>query len=213
MRGSVLVWFAGLAESDCSVEAISRCSVEVLPRCSRVLRRALTSSREAVYLAHHMKRKERYIVRLDEVIITRDGESAVIQYKEEGVMTTHLTIGPETANMTDEEILELFNDMLRAQAQLAAENKHVAVEVPLGSPQIKYFARGYQWTPRGGVLRCLINDKDGQAVIEIDDEELQLEEFGKLLTTYSGWGMRIEFVPEEEIHRRPALEVREPDPE
>jgi hypothetical protein len=46
--------------------------------------------------------------------------------------------------MSDEAILELFNDTLRAQAQLAAEYKHLAVEVPLGSPQIKYFAREIQ---------------------------------------------------------------------
>jgi hypothetical protein len=32
-----------------------------------------------------------------------------------------------------------------------------------------------------------------------------------MLTTYSGWGMRIEFVPEDEVHRRPVLEVREPE--
>jgi hypothetical protein len=50
-------------------------------------------------------------------------------------------------------------------------------------------------------------------VIEIDDHELTLEEFGRLLTTYAGWGMRIEFTPEDEIHRRPALEVREPKSE
>lgn len=89
-----------------------------------------------------MKGKDRYIARLDEVSITREGESAVIQYKETGVLTTHLQIGPEIQGMSDEAILELFNDTLRAQAQLAAEYKHVAVEVPLGSPQIKYFARG-----------------------------------------------------------------------
>ncbi len=83
-----------------------------------------------------MKRKERYIARLDEVNITREGDSVVIQYKEAGVPTTHLKIGPEIADMSDEAILELFNDTLRAQAQLAAEYKHVAVEVPLGSPQI-----------------------------------------------------------------------------
>jgi hypothetical protein len=35
-------------------------------------------------------------------------------------------------------------------------------------------------------------------------------EFGKLLTTYEGWGMRIEFVPQEEVHRRPVVEIREP---
>ena len=160
-----------------------------------------------------MKRKEQYIARLNEVTITREGDSAVIRYKEEGIMTTHLKIGPEIASMSDEAILELFNDTLRAQAQLAAEYKHVAVEVPLGSPQIKYSARGRQWCPRGAVLRCLVEDEDGQLVVGIDDHELSLEEFGRMLTTYAGWGMRIEFVPDDELHRRPALEVREPDPE
>jgi len=80
-----------------------------------------------------MKRKERYIVRPDEVTVTREGDSAVIQYKEAGIPTTHLKIGPEIAGMSDEAILELFNDTLRAQAQLAAGiQSHVAVEVPAG---------------------------------------------------------------------------------
>ena len=55
-----------------------------------------------------MKRKERYIARLDEVTITREGDSAVIHCKEEGIRTTHLKIGPEIAGMSDEAILELF---------------------------------------------------------------------------------------------------------
>lgn len=161
-----------------------------------------------------MKRKEPYIARLDEVTITREGDWAVIRYKEEGILTTHLKIGPEIAEMSDEAILELFNDTLRAQAKRAAEYKHVAVEVPLGSPQIKYFSRSDQWCPRGAVLRCLVeDDENGQLVVGIDDHELSLEEFGRMLTTYAGWGMRIEFVPEDQLHRRPALEVREPDPE
>jgi hypothetical protein len=163
------------------------------------------------YMAHQMKRKTRYIVRPDEVIVTREGESAVIQYKEKGVPTTHFGIGPEITEMSDEEIVEMFNESLRNGAKLAADYKHVAVEVPLGSPQIKYFAAGDQWTPRGHVLRCLIDDDENrQAVIQIDDKEFQIEEFGRMLTTFAGWGMRIEFVPEEEIHRRPATEVREP---
>jgi len=104
-----------------------------------------------------------------------------------------------------------FNDTLRAQAQWAAEYKHVAVEVPLGSPQIRYAADSDQWVPRGGVLRCLIeDDEDGQLVVGIDDHELSLEQFGRLLTTHAGWGMRIEFVPEDQLHRRPVHEVREP---
>ena len=158
-----------------------------------------------------MRRKQCYIARLDEVVITREGESAVIKYKEAGVPTTHLTIGPEITTMSDEAILELFNDTLRAQAQVAAEYKHVAVEVPLGSPQIKYHADADQWVPRGSVLRCQIeDDENGQLVVGIDEEELSLEQFGKLLVGHAGWGMRIEIVPEDEVHRRPVHVVREP---
>jgi hypothetical protein len=135
---------------------------------------------------------------------------ACVAYKEEGVGGTHLQFGPEITEMSDPEILELLNDCLRAQAKRAAEYKHVAVEVPLGSAQIKYDALCDQWVPRGDVLRCLIYDEGLQLVVEIDDHELRLEEFGRLLTTYSGWGMRIEFVPDDQVHRRPAHDVREP---
>ena len=160
-----------------------------------------------------MKRKEQYIVRLDEVILTRGSDYVEIAYKEPGVPSTRLQIGPEMSELSDEEIIDLFNEMLREKAKFAAEYKHVAVEVPLGSPQIKYIDRGQQWCPRGGVLRCLIEDEEGQLVVGIDDRELSLEEFGRMLTTYAGWGMRIEFVPEDELHRRPVLDMREPDPE
>jgi hypothetical protein len=161
-----------------------------------------------------MKRKERYIASLDEVTITRAGDYAWIEYKEEGIAETRLQIGPEIAEMSDREILESHNECLRAEAKRVAEYKHVAVEVPLGSAQIEYLARSDKWVPRGGVLRCLIQDDEHhQLVVEIDKQELSLEQFGKLLTAYAGWGMRIEFVPEDEVHRRPAREVREPKPE
>jgi hypothetical protein len=110
-----------------------------------------------------MKRKERYLVRPDEVLVTRQDETALIQYKEAGVPATHLTLGPKIATLTDVQIVELYNDTLRAQAALAAGYKHVAVEVPLGSPQMRYFKPGDQWVPRGSVLRCEIHDdEDGQ---------------------------------------------------
>ena len=64
------------------------------------------------------------------------------------------------------------------------------------------------------MLRCLIeDDENGQLVVGVDDRELSLEEFGKLLTTRAGWGMRIEFVPDDRLHRRPVHEVREPRPD
>jgi hypothetical protein len=86
---------------------------------------------------------------VSEVKITREGDYAFIEYKEEGIPTTRLQIGPEIAGMSDEEIVELHNECLRAQAKRAAEYKHVAVEVPLGSAQTEYRARSDQWVPRG----------------------------------------------------------------
>ena len=32
-----------------------------------------------------------------------------------------------------------------------------------------------------------------------------------MVGTFGGWGMRMEFVPDDELHQRPKLEVREPD--
>jgi len=161
-----------------------------------------------------MKRRDRYIARPDEVTVTRDGESALIEYLEKGIPSTNLTIGPRIQQMTDGDIVDLHNECLRGQALLAASYKHVAVEIPLGSPQIKYEKRSNQWVPRGKVLRCQIeDDENGELVVGIDDQELTLEAFGRMLTTYAGWGMRIEIVPDDAIHRRPTHEVREPNEE
>ena len=158
-----------------------------------------------------MKGKVRYIARLPDVIVTRDGDFARIEYKEGNIAASLLKIGPEIREMSDSEIVELHNEGLRNDARQTAEYKQVAVEVPLGSAQIEYFARCDQWVPRGRVLRCLIQDDEhGRLVVKVDEQDLRLRQFGKLLTAYEGWGMRIEFVPEEEIHRRPLLEVREP---
>ena len=159
-------------------------------------------------------RKPRPIVSsLQEIIITREGDSVTITYKDPAYATTVLGIGPEIELMTDQEIVELYNDMLRDQARMVAENPYIATEIPLNSPQIKHHLDIGQWTPRGDVLRCVINDTmEGgrEPVIEVDGRELSWHEFGKMICTYAGWGMRIEFVPEDAIHRRPKLAVREP---
>jgi hypothetical protein len=158
--------------------------------------------------------KVRYLARLSEVIVKRDGDFARIEYKEGEIAATLLKVGPEIREMSDSQIVELHNEGLRDKATQASEDKQVAVEVPLGSAQIEYFARCDQWVPRGSVLRCLIRDElHGQLLIRVDDQDLRLKQFGKLLTTYEGWGMRIEFVPQEELHRRPVVEVREPTAE
>ena len=162
-----------------------------------------------------MRKLRPAVASLDEVEITREGDDAVIEYKDPQISTTYFHIGPSLCGMSDQEILDEFNAVLRADAQAAAAYEHVAIEVPEGRPQIRYFAPGDQWVPRGGVLRCAIDDggPGGEAVIHIDDQSLTLTEFGRLLCTYSGWGMRITFVPEDAMAEPPEIEVREPDDE
>src|ERR1700761_7691378 len=77
-----------------------------------------------------MKGKVRYLARLSEVIVTRDGDFARIEYKEGEIAATLLKIGPEIREMSDSEIVELHNESLRDKAAQASECKQVAVEVP-----------------------------------------------------------------------------------
>lgn len=162
-----------------------------------------------------MRMKRPYTATLDQVRISRQGESGVIKYIEPNVSTVHLRIGPEVQRMSDQEILDMHNLVLQKQRQLASEYEHVAVEIPPGHPQIEYHERSNQWVARGEVLRCIIDDggPDGEPVIYIDDRELSLREFGRLLITYAGWGMRLVIVPEDEIEEEPMIVVREPDDE
>jgi len=157
--------------------------------------------------------KKPYIANLGEVKISRQAEYGIIEYVEPNVSTTHLKIGPKVQDMTDQEILDEHNRILRIEQQMRLEYERIAVEIPPGRPQINYFELGDQWTPRGDVLRCVISDggPGGQAIIYIDDHELSLEEFGRLLTTYAGWGMRIVFVPDDRTEEEPDIEIRDPD--
>jgi hypothetical protein len=149
---------------------------------------------------------------LDAVRIERQGDTAILTPRDPSMAVTHFQLGPLLADMSDQEILACFNLTITAQDRLADEHPYVAIEVPPGRPQISYFPDGDQWVPRGGVVRCVVDsDEEGQAIIYVDDQELSLAEFGSLLTTYAGWGMRIEFTPEDATDRRPRLEVRDPE--
>lgn len=161
-----------------------------------------------------MKPKQRYVARLDQVTIKRTGKIAVIAYKEPGVPETHLEFAEDLRGVTDEEILESFNESLREEAGGVADYQHIAVETPIGSPQIRRNPKTNQLAIHGNVLRCVIDeDQAGQLVIQIDDRRLKLEGFGRLLTSFMGSGVRMEFVPKHAINRRPELQVRELGPE
>ncbi len=147
----------------------------------------------------------------DQVRITREGETAVIEYADPSVGVVNLQVGPSLAAMTDAQVLDLFNEMLEAQAEIAAGVDPTLTEIPLGLPQIEYSERSDQWVPRGDVLRCHIeDDEEGRRIIHVDDVELDLEAFGRMLLTFCGFGMRIAFVDEEEVNEEPEIVVREP---
>ena len=159
-----------------------------------------------------MKRPRPLVYSLEEVVITRDDVGAHIRYRDPGYGETVLTLGPKAREMSDQEIVELYNDTLRAAAEHARDFNYVAIEPPLGSPQIEYHADAGQWSPRGHVLRCLVEDgaENGrEPIITIDDKELTWHEFSTMLCTFAGWGMRIEFTPEDAVHRRPAIKVED----
>ena len=158
-----------------------------------------------------MRLKRPHAASLDEIMITRQADGVVIQYADERIWTADYKLGPEAQEMTDQEILDRWNEHVAATEQLMAEYKHVAVEIPPGKPQIAYFDKGDQWTPRGDVLRCVVEDggPDNEPIIHIDEHELSWREFGRLLTTYAGWGMRIVFVPDDRLHLKPRIVVRD----
>ena len=160
-----------------------------------------------------MRKRRPPVASLDEVTIRREGDDAIIDFHDPTIATTHFHIGPTVRRLSDRQILERFNEVVAEEASAARDAQHVAIEIPAGRPQIHYFPAAAQWAPRGGVLRCVVDDTgpDGEAVVHIDEQSLSLAEFGRLLCTYAGWGMRITFVPEDSLACAPRVEVREPE--
>ena len=161
-----------------------------------------------------MRKKAPRQASLDEVRITREGEIAVIEHADPNVSVSRVSIGPLLKTMSDAAVLDLFNRMIEAQEKIVAGYDRVAVEIPPGRPQIRFSESSGQWVPRGRILRCHIEDDEGgETTVYIDDRKLDLGEFGRLLNFYAGWGMRIAFVPADEVTEQPEIEVRDPPPE
>jgi len=151
-------------------------------------------------------------VLIDQVRITREGNDAIIDHADANLSGARIAIGPGIATMTDADIVEMYSDILDAQwGLLDGWDKTVVEEAP-GEKQIDYHESSDQWVPRGDVLRCIIDDggPNGEVIIHIDDQELSLAEFGRLLRVHAGWGMRIAFVPEEFITESPTIKMRKP---
>ncbi len=149
-------------------------------------------------------RKRPYVASPDQIRLTREGDYAIIEYADEAVTTTRLQMGAEKlASMTDEELLEFWNGMVEASEAHRESITYTATEVPPGKPQVEYFADGEQWVPRGDVVRCqilsdaAIEPELDEKFVSIDGRDFTLAEFMRMVGTFGGWGMRIEFVPDD----------------
>jgi hypothetical protein len=156
--------------------------------------------------------KRPYVATLDQLRITRKGDTAVIEYAEDSVWVTNLQIGPELASMSDEDVLALFNGGIEASADHRREHEFPAIEIPVGKPQIEWTEDTQHWLARGHVLRCVIHDDENRMPrVIVDDKDLSWEQFGQVVVTFAGWGARIVFVADDELDEEPHIEVRERD--
>lgn len=162
----------------------------------------------------NIRPKKPYRASLDQVRITRGPHGPEIDYAEENVSGVNLVMtAAEQAALTDEQILEIHNRCIDAQEASRASAEWTAIEVPPGVPQVNRDRRTGHILPRGDVLRCHITDcgpGEDPVAIYIDDREYTLREFGQMLQTYAGWGMRVVFVPEDSVHEEPIIEVQRP---
>lgn len=153
-------------------------------------------------------------VTIDEVKISREGKSVVFTYADDQLTGRRLRVGSELGEMTDVEILELHNDVTRTIQERKQSYDHVAVEIPVGQSQIEYSEQIKQWNMSGDVLRCYLEDTTNketgarEPIVEIDDKTLSWQEFGKMLSTFAGWGMRLVIVPDDELHEIPDIQVK-----
>jgi hypothetical protein len=151
----------------------------------------------------------------DEIKITREGDYAIIAYADENVATTHFKMGREKlAVMTDEQILDFWNTGIEARDEVMAAYDHIAVEIPMGKPQLKFEERSNQWVPRGDIVKGVILGSDGTDIedefVTVDGRDLTIREFARMMMTFGGWGFRLVFMPDTHIHDEPEVEVREP---
>ncbi len=151
---------------------------------------------------------------LHQVSIERRGETAIIRLSEPDAQIVHLAVGSDLDALTDQELLALHNENVRDRLAAREEFDYVAVELPPGRPQVERDGYG-RLRMRGDVLRGCITDTgpDSGAELLVDDRRLSLSDLAGMLAVFSGWGVRITVVPDDELFEAPRVRVVDPDDE
>lgn len=143
----------------------------------------------------------------------------IIEYADPNVATTNWRVGEKKLDkMTDAQILRLWNKSIEARDQFMAEHENVRIEIPLGKQQVKYEEIADQWVPRGHIVRARVlgamGDEDlDEEFVTIDNRDFTIRQFVRMVGTFGGWGMRIAFVADTDLHEEPTIEIREPKSE
>lgn len=160
-----------------------------------------------------MARPKPFIATLQDVQITREGTAVHFSYLNRDHGGQRIEVGENTTNMSDLELLEIHNHIARKMIESSRNYEHIAIEIPEGKSQISYDKNCCQWVAKGEVIRCIVgwDEQNEGPLIEIDDKVLTWQEFGKLVSTWEGWGMRITCVPDDELSMTPTVVFGERD--
>ncbi|NOJ28145.1 MAG: hypothetical protein DA330_09070 [Nitrososphaera sp.] len=135
---------------------------------------------------------------VDDLVCVERREQIMIGHKEtpdNGVLCLKLT---DFDAMSEQQILDKYNAHIDWLLDGILNDR--PIEIAPGHAQLKWSKTSKQWTLAGDVLRCEVDwdsgedELGGQVAIKIEDTLLSGEEFLKMIETYEGWGMRIEFM-------------------
>lgn len=136
--------------------------------------------------------------KLDDLLVDSREDQALLAHREspsEGILCLSRS---DLESMTGRQLLQRFNAYIDSLLDGIANDR--PVEIAEGQPQLKWRQMSRQWTAEGDVLRCVVDwdsdagEEPGELAIRIDDKLLSGEEFLKVIESYEGWGMRIEFM-------------------
>jgi hypothetical protein len=156
--------------------------------------------------------KKRKIAFPKDVKITRDGIYAHIDFIDPSYMSRRIEIGSTLSSMTDAEILRIHNDIVFSEQASIRQSRPTEIED--GGVQIRFDKASGSWVPESDVLRCELTsgEEPHDLVVRIDDQDLSWAQFGRMVSSYRGWGMRVTFLPEEQLFKPPATEIIEKSP-
>jgi hypothetical protein len=156
--------------------------------------------------------KRPFVASPDQVRITRESGGALIEYADPAVGSVSFRLGDETPGMTDQQILDRWNDTVEAMEASRRSYEHVCREIPVGRPQLSFHERSGEWSPRGDVVRGVISesaDTPREPTVWVDGREMNWRDFGAALLTFAGWGFRLYMVPDDAICDEPVVKVED----